>query len=234
MFRNRSFLGISLCSLSGAPQFTMPVRSDESSERARHGETANEWEPSVSLVGRPGTDLLLIDFAIPLEKYMHVALNNAAATERRKEKTLPMTTTHSNGDDTKSPDSPQSVAEREKLLGNKKISIEDFNGAIEHYNLAIAASPRTPTLYSNRALAYLKLGEFEKSEKDCKVCLKLDPKNVKALLRRAYIRAIQGRLPEALEDYQNVLRLEPNNKQATYEIERMRKLAVATMGEGAQ
>ena len=77
--------------------------------------------------------------------------------------------------------------------------------------------------YSNRAMALLKLGNFVDAEADCSTCLSLDPSNVKALLRRGTARAYLAQFQAALEDFEHVLVLEPNNVAAAQELERMKE-----------
>ena len=48
---------------------------------------------------------------------------------------------------------------------------------------------------------------------------------MKALLRRGTARAFMGAYEPALSDFEAALALEPNNKDAAAEIERMRRLA---------
>jgi amidase len=60
---------------------------------------------------------------------------------------------------------------------------------------------------------------------DCTACLELEPRNVKALLRRGTARAFLGQYAVALDDFEAAQRLEPQNKDAAAEIERMRRLA---------
>lgn len=62
---------------------------------------------------------------------------------------------------------------------------------------------------------------------DCTTAITLDPLYVKAYLRRAAARAGLQRVAAALEDYQRVLQLEPTNKQAKAEVDRLKKV-----GEG--
>ena len=68
---------------------------------------------------------------------------------------------------------------------------------------------------------------------DCTACLELEPKNVKALLRRGTARAFLGQYTVALDDFEAAQRLEPQNKDAAAEIERMRRLAGNDAGGGA-
>ena len=56
---------------------------------------------------------------------------------------------------------------------------------------------------------------------------------MKALLRRGTARAFLGQYTVALDDFEAAQRLEPQNKDAAAEIERMRRLAGNDAGGGA-
>ena len=73
-------------------------------------------------------------------------------------------------------------------------------------------------------MARLKLGAYAEAEEDCVEALKLDPKNVKAYLRRGAARAVSGNYLEALEDFESALRLEPRNRDARAEVSRMKNI----------
>lgn len=120
----------------------------------------------------------------------------------------------------------QSAADVLKDKGNAAFKAGKFEEAAKHYSAALKKAD-TAVLRSNRAMAYLKLGEFKGAEEDCTVALTYDKKNVKALLRRGTARAFQGNYEEALSDFEMVLVLEPQNKDAQSEIQRMRRLAGA-------
>ena len=79
-------------------------------------------------------------------------------------------------------------------------------------------------VFSNRAMARLKLGAYAEAEEDCGEALKLDPRNVKAHLRRGAARAVSGNYLEALEDFESALRLEPRNRDARAEVSRMKNI----------
>lgn len=96
--------------------------------------------------------------------------------------------------------------------------------AVAYYTKAVEADKTLVTAFNNRAMAYLKLGNFVQTEEDCNSALKLDPKNAKALLRRGTSRALQSMYKEALDDFDAVLTVEPNNKSAQVEINRIRKM----------
>lgn len=60
--------------------------------------------------------------------------------------------------------------------------------AIQLYSRAIELDGSLLVAYNNRAMASLKLGEWQKALQDCKHVLSQEPGNVKALLRQANAR----------------------------------------------
>ena len=129
-----------------------------------------------------------------------------------------------NGGPPQLPPKPASPADALKEKGNAAFKKGRYDEAVRQYTNAIKKEPKTSVLYSNRAMAQLKLGDFKAAEEDCTLALALDPRNVKALLRRGTARSFEQVYDEALSDYQAVLRLEPNNRDARAEVARMRKL----------
>ena len=62
------------------------------------------------------------------------------------------------------------------------------------------------------------------AEQDCSFSLELDPTYTKALLRRGTVRIKLKKYHSAKEDFQNVLKEEPDNKQALGEIKNIDKV----------
>ena len=60
--------------------------------------------------------------------------------------------------------------------------------AVEHYSRAVELDDTLLVAYNNRAMAWLKLEEWQKAQQDCTHVLSRDPANVKALLRQANAR----------------------------------------------
>ena len=60
--------------------------------------------------------------------------------------------------------------------------------AVRMYSKALEHNCRLAAAYNNRALAHLKLSNLADAEADCDYVLMLEPKNVKALLRRGSAR----------------------------------------------
>ncbi|KAF4451791.1 STIP1 likey and U-box containing protein 1 [Fusarium austroafricanum] len=81
-----------------------------------------------------------------------------------------------------------------KEEGNKCFQAGDYVGADSLYSKAIIADPKNPALYTNRAMARLKLNYWDSVITDCEACLQLTPDNMKA---RYYL--AQAQL--ALRDY---------------------------------
>ena len=75
-----------------------------------------------------------------------------------------------------------------------------------------------------RGIPWLTSGAWRPSRS---AALAIEPRSVKALLRRGLARSVLGDYEAALTDFEQVLVLEPNNRDAQNEINRMRRLAGA-------
>ncbi|MGC9005931.1 MAG: tetratricopeptide repeat protein, partial [Candidatus Micrarchaeia archaeon] len=62
-------------------------------------------------------------------------------------------------------------------IGNEYYEKEDYEKAIENYNMAVLLNPLFSEAYFNRALCYYKLKEYDKSVADYTKAAELDPKN---------------------------------------------------------
>ncbi|RGP74240.1 stip1 likey and u-box containing 1 [Fusarium longipes] len=67
-----------------------------------------------------------------------------------------------------------------KEEGNKCFLAGDYAMADSFYSKAIIADPKNPALYTNRAMARLKLCDWDSVVTDCEACLQLTPDNMKA------------------------------------------------------
>lgn len=106
------------------------------------------------------------------------------------------------------------LAEKAREEGNNFFSNKDFPKAIESYTEAIKRAPRNPTLYSNRAAAYSKLGELPMAIKDCEKAIEIDPKFVKAYTRKAYCHYMMKEYYKAQDCYREALKYDPNNAES--------------------
>ena len=116
---------------------------------------------------------------------------------------------------------------REKDKGNSLYQNKRFGEAVAAYTRGLdvlygkAASEcqatdqlqaLKATLYCNRAMAHLKLENWELADADASSSLDLDPQMVKAYLRRGAARREQHRYADAVQDFERVLQLDPANK----------------------
>eukprot|EP00949_MAST-11_sp_MAST-11-sp1_P004740 g4740.t1 len=113
--------------------------------------------------------------------------------------------------------------EIEKQDGNRHFKRGEFPMAIKCYTRVIALNPRNVIAYSNRAMAHLRMNNYEKAEDDCDSALKLQSDHLKSWLRRGTARNALGRHRAALRDFETAMRLNPTNKQAITEARKTRE-----------
>lgn len=108
--------------------------------------------------------------------------------------------------------------ETEKAEGNDLFKKGDYPAAILKYNSAISRSePRDEklsALYSNRAAAYSKLMEFNLCLSDCNSAIEINPKFMKAYLRKGTALEAMKRTSEAKQIFQKALGMEPSSVEA--------------------
>ncbi|KAL1674312.1 hypothetical protein EV122DRAFT_269598 [Schizophyllum commune] len=121
----------------------------------------------------------------------------------------------------------QKVANSFKARGNSAYQAREFAKAAELYTRAIEISPKSePVYYSNRAACYINLSppKYEEVVADCDEALRLDPKYVKALNRRATALEALERYEEALRDFTAATILDKfQNQSAATSVERVLK-----------
>ncbi|XP_074270175.1 protein CLMP1-like [Silene latifolia] len=104
--------------------------------------------------------------------------------------------------------------------GNKRFQDRDFVGALEKYNDGIKLVPKThpdrAVFHSNRAacLMQMKPIDYDTVILECNMALQVDPRFVRALLRRARAYEAQGRYDMAMADVQDLLSSDPNHGDA--------------------
>ncbi|XP_022744374.1 outer envelope protein 64, mitochondrial-like isoform X2 [Durio zibethinus] len=194
-FRDRAFALLSIASMSGGCQVSVPLGKDEG------------FPVSVSFITYHGADKFLLDTVLDmytsLQDQVSIASNSAPLPDV-------------NG--------IMDASELLKEKGNAAFKGMQWNKAVKYYSEAIKFNGTNATYYNNRAAAYLELGCFQQAEEDCSKAISLDKKNVKAYLRRGTARESLLCYKEALEDFKHALVLEPQNKVASLAERRLRKL----------
>ncbi|PIA18188.1 hypothetical protein COEREDRAFT_6922 [Coemansia reversa NRRL 1564] len=123
------------------------------------------------------------------------------------------------------------VAERLKAQGDTAFRQGRFEEAARQYARAIEEDDSITVLYTNQAMALLKLKRFAEAVESCSRGLVVEPNNVKALWRRGTANLSLGNLHEAKHDFEAGLRIQPGNKVLATELERTKKmLSVETAG----
>uniref|UniRef100_A0A3P9MQS4 Sperm associated antigen 1a n=1 Tax=Oryzias latipes TaxID=8090 RepID=A0A3P9MQS4_ORYLA len=118
-----------------------------------------------------------------------------------------------------------------KQEGNGLVKKGLFQEALQKYSECLALKPDDCALYTNRALCYLKLLNYEEAKQDCDSAIRLDPTNKKAFYRRALaFKGLQDYL-SASSDLQEVLQLDPNVGEAEQELEEVTGLLRQTESE---
>ncbi|XP_040571764.1 uncharacterized protein [Lepeophtheirus salmonis] len=113
----------------------------------------------------------------------------------------------------------KAVVEKDK--GNEFFKKGEYQRAVDCYTEGLKCDPKSAILAANRGMALLKLNREKEAEKDCTLAIMLDPNYAKAYIRRAYARSGLKRYSDAINDYEKVLQIEPKNKMAKTEIEKL-------------
>lgn len=86
-----------------------------------------------------------------------------------------------------------------KLKGNKFFKAKNYTEALDKYMEALMLTPYDGTaIVTNIAQAHIKLGQFEDALEFLERAVKVDPKNIKAYSRKAFV--LSECLPERLEE----------------------------------
>ncbi|XP_023671049.1 RNA polymerase II-associated protein 3 [Paramormyrops kingsleyae] len=128
-------------------------------------------------------------------------------------------------------DREQALAEKEK--GNQMFKEGKFDDAIDCYTRGMSADPYSPVLPTNRATCFLKLKKYAVAESDCNLAIALDRNYAKAYTRRGAARFALKKLESALEDYEMVLKLDPENHEAQNEVKKI-ITAMPSQADGSQ
>lgn len=233
-WRKRTLALTCVCSLVGFPQVTVPLRAEKI-----------DGPRGVSLVMGPGRDFALLRAAEKWGGRVAAAFPEIVDADARFRsgdaggQSPPIS--HAEPSAPSSARASRDLAgdaagEPFKAEGNERFKAGAFEAAAASYGEALRAAGTRGSrrwraiVFSNRAMARLKLGAYAEAEEDCVEALKLDPKNVKAYLRRGAARAVSGNYLEALEDFESALRLEPRNRDARAEVSRMKNI----LGEADQ
>ncbi|NXR08612.1 TOM34 protein, partial [Semnornis frantzii] len=100
-----------------------------------------------------------------------------------------------------------------KEEGNELVKKGNHKKAVEKYSESLKLNQECAT-YTNRALCYLSLKQYKEAVQDCTEALRLDPKNIKALYRRAQALKELKDYKSSIADIKSLLKTEPKNTAA--------------------
>ena len=89
----------------------------------------------------------------------------------------------------------------------------NYEKAVEYYNIALKYNPKKATTYSNLGAIYFNSKQFEKALQVYKEAIKFNPRYADAYQNMGSTLATLGRIDEAIAAFKNGLQYEPNNPQ---------------------
>lgn len=105
------------------------------------------------------------------------------------------------------------ISKAEREAGNALFKEGKFPESIAKYTEAIKRNPSDAAPYSNRAAAYMKLGEFPMALRDCDRCLEKDENYVKAYIRKGNIHFYMKEYHKCITVYEKGLKIAPDNRE---------------------
>lgn len=104
------------------------------------------------------------------------------------------------------------IAEEHRVKGNELFKEGKFPAAIKEYDEGLRRDPVSVKIFSNRALAYVKLMEYPTAMKDVEKGLSLEPENIKLIARKGNIHHSMREYHKAIQTFDEGLKLDPTNK----------------------
>ncbi|KAJ6719130.1 STRESS-INDUCED-PHOSPHOPROTEIN 1 [Salix purpurea] len=112
-----------------------------------------------------------------------------------------------------------------KDKGNEFFKAGNYLKAAALYTQAIKLDPSNPTLYSNRAAAFLQLVKLNKALTDAETTIKLNPQWEKGYFRKGCVLEGMERYDDALATFQIALQHNPQSTEVSRKIKRISQLA---------
>ncbi|TYI95810.1 hypothetical protein E1A91_D01G024700v1 [Gossypium mustelinum] len=118
---------------------------------------------------------------------------------------------------------PQEMSLKDK--GNEFFKAGNYLKAAALYTQGIKQDPSNPTLYSNRAAAFLNLVKLNKALADAETTITLKPQWEKGYFRKGCILEAMERYDDALAAFQIALQYNPQSAEVSRKIKRLSQLA---------
>ena len=102
-----------------------------------------------------------------------------------------------------------------------RVGQQQYQQAIDDFNMAQAIMPDDPGIYERRAYAELKLGDYDHALGDYNELIKRKPNEVRYYLLRSYIYEVKADFANGIADCDKVLQMQKNNQEAKARKQRM-------------
>ncbi|PKA59741.1 Heat shock protein STI [Apostasia shenzhenica] len=112
-----------------------------------------------------------------------------------------------------------------KDQGNEFFKAGNYLKAAALYTQAIKIDPSNPTLYSNRAAAFLQLVKLNKALADAETAITLNPKWEKGYFRKGCVLEAMERYDDAVAAFHEALQYNPQSAEVSKKIKRICQLA---------
>ncbi|KAK3042199.1 hypothetical protein RJ639_001319, partial [Escallonia herrerae] len=112
-----------------------------------------------------------------------------------------------------------------KEQGNELFKAGNYLKAAALYTQAIKQDPSNPTLYSNRAAAFLQLVKLQKALTDADTTITLNPNWEKGYFRKGCVLEAMERYDDALAAFHIALQHNPQSSEVSKKIKRLSRLA---------
>eukprot|EP01059_Diplonema_ambulator_P000129 TRINITY_DN10118_c0_g1_i1.p1 TRINITY_DN10118_c0_g1~~TRINITY_DN10118_c0_g1_i1.p1 ORF type:complete len:259 (+),score=51.15 TRINITY_DN10118_c0_g1_i1:52-828(+) len=160
------------------------------------------------------------------EKHFSLALNHEPSNVDIQDRIGRVRTTIKERNERTTPEKCK-TAQEAKLVGNSFFKQGSYETAIAFYtralDLAPESDPERGTYFMNRATCYAQTSSHKMVISNCEEALALDPKNAKALLRRAMAYEGLEKWQKALDDYRSVVSMGISSKPATEGVTRCQR-----------
>ena len=117
-------------------------------------------------------------------------------------------------------------AEHLKSIGNELFKKGCYIDALNHYTQAIIVLPSEPGYYTNRAMAQMKLGNYELAITDCQLATEKDPQFSKSFHKQFKCNVALGDLKEASINLQKAIEFEQNNNNLKNDLKELNNLKI--------
>src|SRR6476620_4872194 len=107
---------------------------------------------------------------------------------------------------------------KDHIEGNDYFAAGEYDLAISSYSTAIIKSPSNPKLFTNRALCFIRLEDFQKALQDASKAIELDHDNLKGYFYRGLAELGLDDVKKAINSLKRAYDQSINNGSISYQL----------------